>query len=94
MSGMEIWNAAMHFHVPGISRDLMVRHCFYALNIMLKEAEMVSVKGDVADSVGKIREVQAHLEKVVRIMTVVGECQSPPQAANRLKLVVTSTFGR
>jgi hypothetical protein len=69
MIGMEIWKAAMNFEAAGVGRGLQVRHYFCALTIMLNEAEMIAVRDDcAADAVLKLRELQAHCEKLVNMM--------------------------
>jgi len=81
MSGQEIWNSAMRYGEV-LNPIFAVRPCFYALNVMLAEAEHVAARGDTFEAVRKVRELQAYLEKLVGIMA--------PREKARPKLVDTN----
>ena len=68
MSGKEIWDSAMR-HGQGADLQFTVRHCFYAIGIMIAEAESSAVNGTALDAVHKLRELQAHCEKLINIMS-------------------------
>jgi hypothetical protein len=68
MAGKEIWGTAVAPLNDGVRPEFVTRYCFFSLGIMLHEAENAAVEGDSSISVEKLRELQAHCEKMVGIL--------------------------
>jgi len=62
--GKDLWDSADDFsRMCGVQSAMDAR--FYALGRMLGEAEVASLSGCAADAAQKLRELQAHCEKLV-----------------------------
>jgi hypothetical protein len=62
--GKDVWDAADDFsRMCGVQSATAAR--FYALGRMLAEAEVASLSGCNQDAAQKLRELQAHCEKLV-----------------------------
>lgn len=79
MASKEIWGTAVAPLNDGASPEFVTRYCFFSLGIMLHEAESAAAEGDNSTSVKKLRELQAHCEKMVGILA--------PGSKGRPKLV-------
>ena len=76
--GKDLWDSAGDFsRMCGVQSTMATR--FYALGRMLAEAEVASLVGCNQDAAQKLRELQAHCEKLVAMLT--------PEERGRPKLV-------
>jgi hypothetical protein len=73
--GKDVWDSADDFSkMCGVQSATAAR--FYALGRMLAEAEVASLSGCNQDAAQKLRELQAHCEKLV-VMLAPGEQGRP-----------------
>ena len=68
--GKDLWDSADDFsRMCGVQSAMAAR--FYALGRMLAEAEVASLSGCDEDAAQKLRELQAHCEKLVVMLAPV-----------------------
>ena len=67
-NGREMWVAAEALVQKGSVRSANAMR-FYALNRMLAEAEHAMLTGSDADASDRVRELQAHCEQTIAILT-------------------------
>lgn len=63
-NGKELWNAAVEHGAKGGVRSINAMR-FYALAKMLAEAETAWLTGNDQQSVERLRQLQAHCEKMI-----------------------------
>ena len=81
MAGKEIWATAVEPTSAKVQPEFVTRYCFYSLATMLDQAEDAAVGGHSQQAIQKLRELQAHCEKMVRVLA--------PEQKGCPKLVVT-----
>ena len=81
MAGKEIWATAIEPTRSMVQPEFVTRYCFYSLATMLDQAEDAAVGGQSQQAIQKLRELQAHCEKMVRVLA--------PEQKVCPKLVVT-----
>lgn len=77
-SGKDMWASAEQLIDESKARSANAMR-FYALNRMLAEAETAMLTGNVAEAAERIRELQAHCEKMIAILV--------PEPANGPRVV-------
>ena len=70
--GKDLWDAADDLSQTGGVQSVMAAR-FYALGRMLAEAETASLSGCDGDAAQKLRELQAHCEKLVTMLAPTGQ---------------------
>jgi hypothetical protein len=68
MAGKEIWATAVEPTGAMVQPDFVARYCFYSLTTMLGQAEDAAVGGHSRQAIEKLRELQAHCEKMIGVL--------------------------
>ena len=80
MAGKEIWATAVKSTTTAmVQPEFVTRYCFYSLATMLDQAEGAAVGGHSQQAIEKLRELQAHCEKMISVLA--------PEQKGRPKLV-------
>jgi hypothetical protein len=84
MAGNDIWRTAVAPLQGGAKPEFVPRYCFFSLGIMLHEAESAAFEGNSSISIEKLRELQAHCEKMIDVLA--------PNHRGRPKLVALGDY--
>ena len=69
MAGKEIWATAVKPTTSAmVQPEFVTRYCFYSLATMLDQAEDAAVGGHSQQAIEKLRELQAHCEKMISVL--------------------------